>query len=80
MRGEITRIDKRMTILSCPWYLIRSVAVQHVAEMYEWREAGGLQYGSVPVYARRAVTAFARGISRRQAHDLEEARRKAEGA
>jgi hypothetical protein len=77
-RGELARIDKRI-MLSCPYFLIhRSAAVSSVAEMYEWREVGGLNWADVPVFARRAVTAFARGVSRRRAHDLEEDRKRSE--
>lgn len=86
VRGEITQIDagaERLVLLSCPWYLVHSVAVQSVAELYEWREVGAVSWADLPVYARRAVTAFARGVSRRQSVDMkklrEEQERKSKG-
>lgn len=76
-RGEMTTIDSRIVILSCPWFLVgRSVAVQWVSEAYEWRETGALQWGALPVPARCAVTAFGRGVSRRRMVDLEREREK----
>ena len=78
-RGEISQIDNRIVVLSCPWFLTyRSIAVQCVSELYEWRESGGLNWSDVPVFARRAVTAFARGISSRQSHELEKIRKENE--
>lgn len=77
VRGEMTQIDagaERLVLLSCPWYLMHSVAVQSVAELYEWREVGAVSWGDLPVYARRAVTAFARGVSRRQSVEMKKIR------
>ena len=76
--GELTRIDNVTRVLSCPWYLTGCVAVRWVSEMYEWRELGGVAWDSLPVYGRRAVTAFSRGVSRRQSVDMEKAREEAE--
>jgi hypothetical protein len=77
--GTMTTIDRRFVVLSCPYYLThKSPAVAWVAEAYEWREVGGLQYDALPVFARRAVTSFARGVSRRQAREMERSREEAE--
>jgi hypothetical protein len=74
----MTQIDNRVVVLSCPWFLTSCVAVRWVSEMYEWREVGCVPWDSLPVFARRAVTAFARGVSRRQAVEMEKSREEAE--
>jgi hypothetical protein len=77
-RGSLATIDKA-ALLTCPYYLLhRSPAVAYVAEAYEWREVGALSWDACPVPLRRAVTAFARGVGRRRAHDMEQARKDAE--
>lgn len=74
VRGSMTLIESRQTVvLSCPFFLTsRSEAIGWVAEAYEWREVGALGWNDLPVFARRAVTAFARGVSARRAHEFEE--------
>ena len=49
----------------------RAEAIGWTAEAYEWRELGCLQYDSLPVFARRCVTAFGRGIARKRHLDFE---------
>jgi len=80
VRGEITQIDNRVVILTCPWYLlVRSPAVRAVSEWYEWREVGGLQWNALSsILAQRAVTAFGRGVAHRRASDWEKEKKEAE--
>lgn len=54
--------------------MARSPAVAWTAEAYEWREKGCLQWDTVPVFARRAVTAFGRGVSARNSRELDKIR------
>jgi hypothetical protein len=72
-RIAAAHIENSRIILTCPWFLtLRSPAVSYVSELYEWREVGGLMWDSLPVFARRAVTAFARGVNGRRAWDWEQ--------
>ena len=70
----MTSIDNQLTLLSCPWFLIvRSPAVAWVSELYEWREKGCVGWADLPVFGRRAITAFSRGVSARRDHEREKA-------